>query len=146
MAVKRDPSLTVQTASLWTLFPIWLLSSSEPKPVCPCSGLPCLLSSISLTAASLGHRGEPGAAVRLHPEAAEREEPLPAGHERLGPPEAPAPPQLQQAQASDPNHRSAGGDGGGGAGNQAVGSSTDVCMEHSRGLMGENSACLRKQG
>lgn len=84
----------------------------------------------SLTAASLGHRREQSAAVRFHPEAAEREEPLPAGHEPLRPAEALTSPELEQAQVSTQNHCSEGGDGRRGARNQALKSSTNVFQEH----------------
>lgn len=69
-----------------------------------------------------GDRGQQDAAVRVHSEAAEREELPAAGHQPRRPPQAAsrAPPQLQQAQAQAADLRAAGGDGGGGAGDAAV--------------------------
>lgn len=69
-----------------------------------------------------GDRGQQDAAVRIHSEAAEREELPAAGHQPRRPPQAAsrAPPQLQQAQAQATDLRAAGGDGGGGAGDAAV--------------------------
>lgn len=69
-----------------------------------------------------GDRGQQDATVRVHSEAAEREELPAAGHQPRRSPQAAsrAPPQLQQAQAQAADLRAAGGDGGGGAGDAAV--------------------------
>lgn len=118
--------LTVQTTSLWT--PCFLFGFSLPLSLCQFLSLlwSTLLSETSLTATSLGHRGEQGAAVRFHPEAAEREEPLPAGHQPLGPAAVPPTPELQQAQVSIQDRCSEGGDGGRGARNKALEGATNT--------------------
>ena len=91
--------LSSEMSSPWLLKPRasgCCLLSGFPPPLswrrsCLAVARPASLSKISLTATSLGHRGDQGAAVWLHPEDAEREEPLPAGHQPRRPPEALAP-------------------------------------------------------
>lgn len=97
-------------------------------------------------ATSLGHRGEQGAAIWFHPEDAEREEPLPAGHQPRRPAEALAPPELEQAEVSGQHRCSEGGDRGRGAGNKAVECGTSVCLGRLHVGAEGKSFCLRKQG
>lgn len=104
---------------------IFLWASST---FCPSSGPPRLLPKTSLMATSLGHRGKQGAAVWFPPEAAEREEPLPAGHQPLGPAEVLPAPELEQAQVSLSNCCSEGGDGRRGARNKALENTPDTGM------------------
>lgn len=122
-----------------------------PPPLSSCCSCltvarPASLSRISLMATSLGHRGEQGAAVWFHPEDAEREEPLPAGHQPRRPLEALAPPELEQAEVSVQHRGSEGGDRRRGARNKALESRTNVCLGRSHMGVEGKSFCLRKQG
>lgn len=71
--------------------------------------------------AILGHRGQQAAAVRVHPEAAEREERLPAGHRAPRAAQPPPAPALQPAEVPFQDRGPEGGDGRRGAGHKALG-------------------------
>lgn len=122
--------LIVQNARLWTLHSLTFIFLWACASFCPCCSLTCLLSQISLTAISLGHRREQSAAVWFHPETAEWEEPLPASHQPLRQGEALSPPELKQVQDSAPNCCSERGDRRRGARYKALESSLNVDMRH----------------